>query len=254
MAFMSVDSICASSPDTLSVLAMKQYALSSLEEYYRIVPDSTLSEIQRDLHESKLVYQIFYKEDVEYNHSHLSALMRLNALSDSIQKRAESEFAILAEDGVSYRYSQEYLITPSFIHSDLTIYQVCRTSYWGGANPDHEVTFFYMDKRSHTEIDQVKLFKEDRGGLNELIQKYLLLYVNSSRADSADDIALLKYLGYWCLDELDEVAVYDFNEKEMLCLFNPYAIHASSGDIIVLRIPLREVKSFLSKEFLKILR
>ncbi|MGL5690818.1 MAG: hypothetical protein ACRDD8_08360, partial [Bacteroidales bacterium] len=223
----------------------------SLEEFYCIISDSTISDDDRRFHDSVLVSYIFIKEDVKCNDAHLSNLMKLNVLSDTIQMRAELEFANRSSDKNRCLYYQNYIVRPSFINRDLTIYQINKSSV--KCEPKYEVSFLYVNKRDHSVIDQRKLFKSDCVGLNELLQKYLLQYVNMERPESIDHVAVLKYFGFKNLDELGAVGVYDFSKKEMICYFNSGTIAPCTIDPIIIRIPLREVKPYLSKEFLKLL-
>lgn len=243
----------ASVPDTLSVLSFKQYDRSSLNEYYCIISDSTLSDNDRVLHDSILICSVFTQESVTYDHGHLTGLMRLNALSDSVQKRADSEFAKSAGRNSNFTYDQEYLIKPSFVNAALTIYEVDYSAYRNGLLVKNNVSYIYINKQEDKQMHINDLLKKNITGITRLLQKYLLIHLNELRPGIDHEVEVLKYQGYKNLDKLDEVAVYSFTPSHMVCVFNSSAI-SNSQDRIMLYIPLREVTPFLCKPFVKILR
>ena len=239
----------AAIPDTLSVLSFKQHGESSLSEYYCVISDSTLSFDKRTIHESILVRSVFNNESVVYNHNGFTNIMKLNALSDSVQKRIEFEFA---KNTRGYKYEKEYLVKPFFINANVAIYEMVYSVYRSSTLSNREVCYIYVNKHTNSLVTIEELFKNNISGFNTFLQKYLLLHLNEVRPDVDHEIAVLKYQGYKNLDMLDQVAVYGITSSYMFCVFNPTTIN-NSTDQLILQIPLREVKSFLSKDFLKMM-
>lgn len=132
---------CAIKPDTLSVLAIKQYLNNSSEEFYLIITSPDLTEPQREQHQCCLIKELFSLEKVLYSHDQIAPLMQLNALSDSIQFRLERLFDNCAEKRVSEDYLLKYLVRPVVDYGFLTIYQIDR---FYNNNPASESMFVYV--------------------------------------------------------------------------------------------------------------
>lgn len=131
-------------PDTLSVLAVKQYLYSSSEEFYQVITGSGLTEPQRDIHQCRLIKELFKREGVFYDHANKSPLMQLNALSDSIQYELGVQSGQSAVPEFEIDYHLKYLVKPVFADLSLTIYQIERIVGLDSVYSIPEISFVYI--------------------------------------------------------------------------------------------------------------
>lgn len=230
--------------DSLIYFLKTDYGNSSFIQDYRITLDSTLTSKAQHIHALHLLRVIYQNELGKHQNIEFSN-QSLQALGDSLQRLAAEEFSSLGPD-TRYNYDNTYEIKPFFVNDKLSIYQIDKSSYWGGAHSNWSVNYYCIDKCSDSCVFPDKFFDETNPGMNKLIEKYLLLSVSEEKSEEVADVNKLEGYGFWITEDIHSYATYAFTDKEMICTFNLYTIAPYSAGMITLRIPIEEAKPFLS--------